>query len=142
MENHHQCKLQQVLTTTCASGVFSPVDGRKPPPVQGAKVRTASGQVGAGSRNNMQFQLPPPLLTRSGPAQVPLECPMQQSMQLVQGHTLYPVATCPYAIYNDSCIGHSNSTRAGPDLVGGGGCCSFMLLLHPATTCPGVGPTL
>ena len=40
-KKHHQCKLQQVLTTICASGVFAPVDGRNTPPAQGAKVRTS-----------------------------------------------------------------------------------------------------
>ena len=36
------------------------------------------------------------------------------------------------------CTGHSNSTRVGLNLVGGGGGCSCMLLLHPAPTwcCP------
>ena len=37
------------------------------------------------------------------------------------------------------CIRHSNGTLAGPDLVGGGGACSYMLLLHPAPTCPDAG---
>ena len=41
-EKHHQCKLQWVMTTTCASEVFAPVDGRKSPPVQSAKVSTST----------------------------------------------------------------------------------------------------
>ena len=41
----------------------------------------------------------------------------------------------PYASYNDCCIVHSTSTRADPELVGGGGGWSCMLLLHPAPTC-------
>ena len=44
-EKHRQRKLQQVLTTTYASGVFASVDGRKTPPAQGAKVRTSMGAV-------------------------------------------------------------------------------------------------
>ena len=48
--------------------------------------------------------------------------------------------SCPYASYNDCCIGHSNSARAGPDLVVGG--CSCMLLLHPALICTDAGPDL
>ena len=44
---------------------------------------------------------------------------------------------CPYASCSDCCIGLSNGTRVGPNLVGGGGGCSCMLLLHPAPTCPG-----
>ena len=43
---------------------------------------------------------------------------------------------CPYASCSDCCIGHSNGTLVGPNLVGGGGGCSCMLL-HPAPTCPG-----
>ena len=40
------------------------------------------------------------------------------------------------AHYNDCCIVHSTSTRADPELVGGGGGgWSCMLLLHPAPTC-------
>ena len=35
----------------------------------------------------------------------------------VRAHPLPP--TCPYAICIDCCIGHSNGTRAGPDLIGG-----------------------
>ena len=38
-EKHHQRKLQLVTTTTCASGMFAPVERRKAPPTQGPKVR-------------------------------------------------------------------------------------------------------
>ena len=36
---HHQCKLQLVTTTTCASGMFAPVERRETPQSQGSKVR-------------------------------------------------------------------------------------------------------
>ena len=42
---YHQRKLQLVLTTMCASGVFAPVHGRKTPPVQGAKVSQHQGKL-------------------------------------------------------------------------------------------------
>ena len=47
---HHQCKLQQMMTTTFASGVFAPVDGRKN--TTSAKVRTSIGA----SHSRMQQQ--------------------------------------------------------------------------------------
>ena len=37
-------------------------------------------------------------------------------------------------------IGHSNSTRAGPDLIGGGGGGCSCMLLHPTPTCADAGP--
>ena len=40
------------------------------------------------------------------------------------------------------CSMHSNGALAGPDLVGGGGGCSCMLLLHPTPTCPEAGLVL
>ena len=49
---------------------------------------------------------------------------------------------CPYASSIHCCIGHSNDTHAGPDLISGGGDCSCMLLLHPAPTCSDAGPDL
>ena len=134
MEEHHQHKLQQVLTTMCVSGVFAPVDGSKGTPVQGARSGPASGHVGAGCSNNMQLQ-PPPSLTRSGPAQVPnaainATCTKPDPLPDI----------CPYASCIDCCIRHCNGTHAGPDLVGGGGSCSCMLLLHPVPNCPDAGP--
>ena len=39
-------------------------------------------------------------------------------------------------------IGHSNGTRAGPDLVGHGGGCSCMLLVQPTSTCPDAAPSV
>ena len=86
-EKHHQHKLQQVMTTTCASGVFAPADGRikttsascsrfGPPHVQveylhqlmignahQCKVQRSGptpGQGEARCSNNMQLQPPPP----------------------------------------------------------------------------------
>ena len=50
------------------------------------------------------------------------------------------IATCPYASCNDRCIVHSASAGADPELVGGGGGCSCMLLLHPVLTCADAGP--
>ena len=46
--------------TTCASGVFAPVDhdGRKTPPAKVQRSGTASRKVGAGYSNNMQLQPP------------------------------------------------------------------------------------
>ena len=81
---HHQCKLQRVITTTCASGVFAPAAGRKTPPAQGSKVRTSIRASWSGMQQQLMQLQPPP--TKSGPAQVPLECLMQQSMQHVLGH--------------------------------------------------------
>ena len=58
-EKHHQRKLQQVLTTTCASGVFAPVDGRKTPPAQGAKVRTSIRANWSGMQQQLMQRQPP-----------------------------------------------------------------------------------
>ena len=49
---------------------------------------------------------------------------------------------CPYASCNDCCIVHSTSAGADPELVGGGGGWSCMLLLHPVPTCADAGPDL
>ena len=59
---------------------------------------------------------------------------------------------CPYASCLDCSICHSNSTRAGPDLVGGGGGgggggCGCVLLVQPTptctdTTCAGAFPSI
>ena len=48
--------------------------------------------------------------------------------------------SCPYASCIDCCIGHSNSARAGPDLIVGG--CNSMLLLDPALICTDAGSDL
>ena len=67
---HHQCKLQLVTTTTCASGMDAPFERRETPQAQGAKDRTqgAKGRTSIstswyGMQHNMQLQ-PPPLPTR------------------------------------------------------------------------------
>ena len=39
---------------------------------------------------------------------------------------------CLYASCTDCCIGHSNGTRAGPDLVSGGGGCGYMYVVGAA----------
>ena len=44
-----------------------------------------------------------------------------------------------YASYIDCCIGHSNSTRAGPDLVVGSGC-MLLVQLTQLTACTDAGP--
>ena len=49
---------------------------------------------------------------------------------------------CPYASCNDCCIVHSTSAGVDPELVGGGGGWSCMLLLHPIPTCADAGPDL
>ena len=51
---------------------------------------------------------------------------------------------CPYASCNDCCIVHSTSACADPELVGGSGGWSCMLLMHPALTCScsNAGPDL
>ena len=54
-EKHHQCKLQQVLTTTCASGVNTPLAHVGEGKHHQRKVQRsgpASGQVGAGCSNS------------------------------------------------------------------------------------------
>ena len=43
--------------------------------------------------------------------------------------------TCSYASCIDCCIGHSNGSLAGPDLVGDGGGCTCMLLVQPTPAC-------
>ena len=58
-EKHYQRKLQQVLTTTCSSGVFAPVDGRKTPPAQGAKVRTSIRANWSGMQQQLMQRQPP-----------------------------------------------------------------------------------
>ena len=58
-EKQHQRKLQQVLTTTCASGVSAPVDGRKTPPAQGAKVRTSIRANWSGMQQQLMQREPP-----------------------------------------------------------------------------------
>ena len=58
-EKHHQHKLQQVLTTTCASGVFAPVDGRKTPLAQGAKVRNGIRTNWSGMQQQLMQRQPP-----------------------------------------------------------------------------------
>ena len=45
--------------------------------------------------------------------------------------SLYIYLCMPFSRYFDCCIGHSSSTHAGPDLVGGGGC---MLYSPPPCT--------
>ena len=40
-KDHHQHKLQLVTTTTCASGMFAPVQRRETPQAQGAKARAS-----------------------------------------------------------------------------------------------------
>ena len=47
MKKQHQCKLQLVTTTTCASGMFRQLKQGKTTQVQGAKVRTQGAQVRA-----------------------------------------------------------------------------------------------
>ena len=60
-EKHHQRKLQRVMTTTCASGVYALAAGRRNTTsarFKGSKVQRsgpASGQVGAGC-SNIQLQ--------------------------------------------------------------------------------------
>ena len=49
---------------------------------------------------------------------------------------------CPYTSSIDCCIGHSNRTRAGPDLVGDSGDCSCMSLVQPTPTCTDACPEL
>ena len=49
---------------------------------------------------------------------------------------------CPYASCNYCCIVHSTSAGADPELGGGGGGWSCMLLLHPVPTCADAGPDL
>jgi len=67
MKKHHERKLQLVTRTTCASGMFAPVERRETPQAQGPKVRTQGAKVGArisasqyGMHQNMQLQPPPP----------------------------------------------------------------------------------
>ena len=63
-----QCKLQLVVITTCVSGVFVPVDGRKDTTSTSCKRSgPALVQIGVGCTTNMHLQPPPPP-TRSGPA--------------------------------------------------------------------------
>ena len=76
---HHQHKLQQVMTTMCASRVFASVDGRKTTTSASCR-RSALAHVGMESSNNMQLQPPTPPLTRSRPARAPLERLMQRSI--------------------------------------------------------------
>ena len=45
MKEQQQCKLQLVTTTTCASGMFAPVERRKTPQAQGSKVRMQGAKV-------------------------------------------------------------------------------------------------
>ena len=78
-KDHHQHKLQLVTTTTCASGMFAPVQRRETPQAQGTKARAASVLVSMGCSNNMQLQPPPPPLTRYDQHST-----MQQSVQLVR----------------------------------------------------------
>ena len=47
-----------------------------------------------------------------------------------------------YASSNDCCIVHSTSASADPELVGGSGSWSCMLLLHPTLTCADAGLVL
>ena len=77
----------------------------------------ASVQVGVGCSNNMQLQPPRP-------------------------HNLHSFHALSYASCNDCCIMHSTTAGADPELVGGGGGRSCMLLLHPAPTCTDAGSDL
>ena len=75
----HQCKLQWVMTTSVQVDYLHQLMEGKAPPAQVALV-----QSGVGHNNNTQPQpQPSPPLTRSRPAQVPLDWPMLQSRQLV-----------------------------------------------------------
>ena len=49
---------------------------------------------------------------------------------------------CHYASCNSCCIMHSTSACAHPELIGGGGGWSCMLLLHPILTGADAGPDL
>ena len=82
MKKHHERKLQLVETTTCASGMFAPVERRETPQAQdpkvrmlGAKVRSQGAKVTASisaSRYGMQQQHeqpPPPPTMQIWPAQ-------------------------------------------------------------------------
>ena len=60
------------------------------------------------------------------------------SATCVKAH--YYTTACPYASCIDRYISHSIGTRAGPVLVGGGGC--SCMLLHKTPNCDSAGPDL
>ena len=116
-KKHHQRKLQQVLTTTCASGVFAPVDGGKHHQRKVQRSGPASGQIGAGCSNssrNDNHHTTDQIRTSTGAVGVP---DAAINATCVRAHHI--TSTCPNACCIDCCIRHSNGTRAGPDLVGG-----------------------
>ena len=68
-EKHHQCKLQLVTTTTCASGTFAPGKRRAIPQAQSAKARSSISASQYRMQHNMQLQpLPPPQLAQQDAA--------------------------------------------------------------------------
>lgn len=58
---HHQCNVQLITITTCASRMFLPVERRETP--TSARSGPASVLVSTGCSNNMQLQPPPPPCT-------------------------------------------------------------------------------
>ena len=64
--------------------------------------------------------------------------PSVHTTNIIKGHEQYPMTLC----CNDCCIVHSTSAGADPELVGGGGGWSCMLLLHPVPICADADPDL
>ena len=88
---------------------------KKPPPCNGSSLSVSSVSAPVGGRKNT-------------------------TLRAEHGRNYRIV--CPYASCNDCCIMHSTSAGADPELVGGGGGWSCMLLLHPVPTCADAGPDL
>ena len=101
-EKHHQCKLQQVLITTCASGVFAPVDGRKHHQRKVQRSGPASGQIGAGCSNsscNDNHHTTDQIRTSKGAVGVP---DAAINATCVRAH--HNTSTCPILIYEPPSI--------------------------------------
>ena len=125
-EKHHHCNLLRWQS----------------PQAQGAKVRTSI----SASQNRMQQKHATPSTTATTEDQHwhwwSVRC--SNHCNLHKGRAAwkeFELCMCPYASCNDCYIMHSTSASADPQLVGGGGAWSCILLLHPALTCADAGLT-